>query len=116
MHPDGGRVVGWDEVRGVMEMWARNVAGGHVTPGDQRVHTITEDVVVVTGWERGGGRIGGEPVTVDNRVTLVFRREGGAWKVIHHHVDMSPAVRDAVLRVKAQAEGGTASATASGVR
>jgi ketosteroid isomerase-like protein len=103
MHPDGGRVEGWDQVRGTIEMWAHNVSDAKITPRELHIHPIGNDVAIATGWEEGGGRLGGERFAVSIRATVVFRREGTAWKVIHHHVDMSPEVRSLVQRLPAGA-------------
>ena len=29
----------------------------------------------------------GEPLSTDIRSTTIFRREGGSWRVVHHHTD-----------------------------
>ncbi len=104
MHPDGARFIGWDEVRTVMENWARSVTNGQITPAELRFHVVG-DVAVVTGWERAQGTIAAEVIPIDGRVTLVLRREADGWKIIHHHVDMVAALRAAVQRVMAQAGG-----------
>jgi hypothetical protein len=31
--------------------------------------------------------LGGQPVTGDIRVTNIYRRESGAWEIVHHHTD-----------------------------
>lgn len=110
-HPGGGRQLGWDEVRGAWEAWARNVARGSITPEDVVVRLITPDVAVVTGAERGEGTIGPETVQVDSRVTLVLRREGREWKAVHHHLDVNPRIQALV-----QAAAGAATVDVSGAR
>lgn len=95
-HPAGGRHLGWDEVRGALEAWARNVRDGRIAGEDIVVRLVSPDVAVVTGAERGQGTIGPETVQVDARVTLVLRREGREWKAVHHHVDTDPQIRAVV--------------------
>ena len=49
---------------------------------------VGEDLAYVLWFERFDGSIGGrarEPVTV--RVTHVYRREDGDWKIVHRHAD-----------------------------
>jgi hypothetical protein len=29
-------------------------------------------------------------------VTNIYRREGGGWKMVHHHTDVSPAMVEAL--------------------
>jgi ketosteroid isomerase-like protein len=48
------------------------------------------------GTERGQAKIGDELVHVDWRVTNIYRREGGGWKMVHHHTDVSPAMVEAL--------------------
>ena len=49
------------------------------------------DLAVTHNYERGANRqIGGESRTVSIRATNLFRKEGGAWKMIGHHVDKLP--------------------------
>ena len=98
MHPGGGRQLGWDEVRGAWEAWAGSVTDGGIQPGELAVRLLTPDIAIVSGRETGSGTLGGERCEVDARMTLVMRREGGAWRPVHHHADVVPAVRDAAQR------------------
>jgi ketosteroid isomerase-like protein len=41
--------------------------------------------------------LGGQSLTLEHRVTNVYRQEAGEWKIVHHHADPSPAMID-VLR------------------
>jgi ketosteroid isomerase-like protein len=47
-------------------------------------------------------KVGGEPVRIDWRATNIYRREGGGWKIVHHHADVSPAFVEALDRLAAQ--------------
>jgi ketosteroid isomerase-like protein len=40
-----------------------------------------------TGFQHASGRIADKDVRMKLRVTEVFRREGGAWKLVHRHAD-----------------------------
>jgi ketosteroid isomerase-like protein len=55
---------------------------------------VTPELAYVVEVERLQGRFGGnETITpYDLRVTMIFRPEGGVWKVVHRHADqMTPA-------------------------
>jgi ketosteroid isomerase-like protein len=53
------------------------------------------------GIERGHGKVAGEQIELEHRVTNVYRREGGQWKMVHHHTDISPAMVDILRRMQA---------------
>jgi ketosteroid isomerase-like protein len=89
MHPLGDRQVGWDAVRAAWQGVAQ--IGQQVDIDLQDVATSTVgDVGIVTGTERGNLDLWGRHLDYSARVTNVFRREGGRWLLIVHHVDASP--------------------------
>jgi ketosteroid isomerase-like protein len=98
MHPIGRREVGWDAVRGSFEQVARLAADGKIELTDQRIEVIG-DVAYEVGVEQGRFKLAGQPVTLAQRVTNVYRREEGSWKMIHHHTDISPAMLDVLSRL-----------------
>ena len=100
MHPIGGREVGWDQVRGSWEQVAQLTTQGQVTLSDQFIQ-VAGDVAYELGVEHGQFRLAGQPVTGDCRVTNIYRRESGAWKIVHHHADASPAMMDLVKSLQA---------------
>jgi ketosteroid isomerase-like protein len=100
MHPIGGRQAGWDEVRGSFEQVAQLATGGHVDLRDRSIQ-VTGDLAYEVGVEQGQARIAGEQVTIEQRVTNVYRREGEEWKIVHHHTDVSPAMVDLLRRLQA---------------
>src|ERR1700694_1965392 len=89
MHPIGGREVGWDQVRGSWEQVAKLSSGGQVKLVDQIIQ-VSGDMAYERGGERGKATMAGQEVTLDHRVTNVYRREGGTWKLVHHHTDLAP--------------------------
>ncbi|MCB1489392.1 MAG: nuclear transport factor 2 family protein [Bauldia sp.] len=97
MHPIGDRQVGWDLIRASFERVARSSAGGHVDITDQlfRVHG---DTAYEIGVEHAQFTVAGTPLTVNSRVTNIYYREPGGWKVIHHHGDRSPGIAEALDR------------------
>jgi ketosteroid isomerase-like protein len=55
---------------------------------DVEVVDVSGDMAYTLGFERFNGSIAGrpvEPVTV--RVTHIYRREDGEWKIVHRHGD-----------------------------
>jgi ketosteroid isomerase-like protein len=100
MHPMGDREVGWDAVRGPWQQVASMASGGQVAIKDPKI-TVVGELAYETGREEGTATVAGQPVSLDHRVTNIYRREGGVWKVVHHHTDKSPAIEEIVSRLQA---------------
>jgi ketosteroid isomerase-like protein len=100
MHPIGGRQTGWDEVRGSFEQVAGLASGGHAELRDQSIQ-VAGDVAYEVGVERGQAKLAGEQITIEQRVTNIYRREDGVWKIVHHHTDTSPAMLELLSRMQA---------------
>lgn len=98
MHPIGGREVGWDAVRASFEHVARLAADGKIELKDELIE-VAGDVAYEVGIEHGRFRLGGQPITIEQRVTNIYRREAGSWKIIHHHTDISPGMLDVLSRL-----------------
>jgi ketosteroid isomerase-like protein len=98
MHPIGGREIGWDQVRNSFEQVARLAQGGQVVLDDQLVQ-VAGDIAYELGVERGHATLAGQHVTIDGRVTNIYRREAGGWKIVHHHTDVAQAMLDVVSRL-----------------
>ena len=99
MHPIGGRQVGWQQVKASFDEVARSSNGGHVELTEQLVR-IADVTAYELGVEIAKFAIAGEPLQVDSRVTNIYRRESGAWKIVHHHGDKSPGISEALERAK----------------
>jgi ketosteroid isomerase-like protein len=95
MHPVGGREVGWDAVRASFEQVAQLASEGKVELRDQIIRVVG-DVAYEAGVEYGQLKLAGHPVTIEHRVTNIYQREAGAWKIIHHHTDTSPRMMDVI--------------------
>ena len=91
MHPLGGRQVGWAEVRKTWEQIAQRSSEGKVELKDQLIRLAGEFAYEV-GIEHVEAKLGGQKFAATIRVTNIYQREAGAWKITHHHTDMSPAV------------------------
>jgi ketosteroid isomerase-like protein len=99
MHPIGGREVGWDKVKNSWEQVAQLSTGGQVKLSDQFIQ-VAGDAAYELGVEHVKFTLAGQPVTGDCRVTNIYRRESGAWKIVHHHTDTAQSMIDAVSRSK----------------
>jgi ketosteroid isomerase-like protein len=99
MHPIGDREVGWDHVEGPWQQVASMSSSGQVAI-DDRLIVVSGDLAYETGRETGHATLAGEPVSFGHRVTNVYRRDGGTWKVVHHHADKSAAMEDILSRLQ----------------
>jgi ketosteroid isomerase-like protein len=99
MHPIGSRQVGWEQVRKSFEQVAQIASNGQVELRDQIVH-VAGDVAYELGVEHGQVEIAGQQVTIEHRVTNIYRREAAGWKLVHHHTDISPAMLDVLNRLQ----------------
>lgn len=99
MHPIGGRQVGWDAIRGSFEQFAQLASDGKVELKNQLIH-VAGDMACEVGVENGQMKLAGQQVTIEHRVTNIYQRQAEAWKMIHHHTDISPAVLDVLSRLR----------------
>ena len=100
MHPIGGREVGWDAVRGSFEQVAKLSADGKVGLKDQLVH-VADDMAYEVGVEQGQVKLAGHLASIEHRVTNIYQRVAGAWRIVHHHTDISPTMLDVLGRLQA---------------
>jgi uncharacterized protein (TIGR02246 family) len=98
MHPIGGREVGWDAVRASFEQVAQVASDGKVEIRDQLVH-VAGDLAYEMGVEQGHLKLGGHHAAIEHRVTNIYQRQDGAWKMVHHHTDTSPAMLEILGRL-----------------
>jgi ketosteroid isomerase-like protein len=101
MHPIGGREVGWGKVKESFQQVAQVARDGRIRLDDQIIR-VTGDLAYELGVERGALDLAGQGVAVDGRVTNIYRREGGDWKLVHHHADTSPAMVAVINRLLAK--------------
>lgn len=100
MHPIGGRQVGWNDVQSTWKQVAQLVSDGQVDLKDQRIH-VAGDAAYETGVEQGQFKLVGQRVAVEHRVTNIYRREAGEWKIVHHHTDTSPEMQHVLSQSQA---------------
>ena len=91
LQPIGGRTTGWEDIREAYQDVAQIAENGHVKLDDQIIQIIG-DLAYEVGVERGQATFAGNQVTLDYRVTNIYRNEAGGWKIVHHHTDISPAM------------------------
>ena len=104
MHPIGGREIGWAPVKASWENVAKIASDGKVELADQVVRVVG-NLAYETGTEQGHFKLGDHEVSgFQSRVTNIYERVGGAWKIVHHHVDVSPAMLDVLRQMPPPAE------------
>lgn len=101
MHQVGRRENGWNQVRDSFHQFSLIASDAKIRLDDQKIQVVG-DLAYEVGFERGSLRLGGTPVEVDVRVTNIYRREPGGWKMVHHHSDTSPAMQEAVEKLMAK--------------
>ena len=95
MNPYGGREVGWEQLKPVFERIAQLCQGSQATLWLQdRLTRVGGDLAYETGIESGDGIIMGKHTTISHRVTNIYRREAGEWKMVHRHADLNPAEQE----------------------
>jgi ketosteroid isomerase-like protein len=89
MPPTGGPTRhGPDSSPSSIEALEEFFAGGGDADLELEQSHASGDLVVLVGVERQHGRVGGLPdQDWSLRVTLVFRREGSDWRLVHRHAD-----------------------------
>ena len=98
MHPIGERGEGWEQVRSAFDQVGSLASAGEVRLRDQLIRVGT-DLAYEVGIEEGELTLAGERVPIKHRVSNIYRREGGEWKMVHHHTDTSPAMNDLLSRL-----------------
>jgi len=95
MNPYGGREVGWEQLRAVFERVAQMCVGSQARVWlKDRLIRVGGDLAYEIGIESGEGIIMGKPTTISHRVTNIYRREAGGWKMVHRHTDLNPTEQD----------------------
>ena len=88
-NPQGSAARGWEQVAEAMERAASTRRDGKFVGFETLAKGVTAELAYVVELERLEAKVhGGEegsPYTL--RVTMIFRPEDGAWKVLHRHAD-----------------------------
>lgn len=93
MGPGGSIKIGWRKVWKDWEAQAACKLGGNVRAED--VHFVVNgDLAAMYAREVGENtNIGGKREKVDIRVTNIFRKEDGKWRMIGHHTDLLAGIK-----------------------
>jgi ketosteroid isomerase-like protein len=88
-NPLGPPAHGWDQVSATIEHAASHFREGRLVSIEIIEKHATHDFAYALWLEQAEGKVGGRGYTVHStlRVTMNFRPEGGAWKVVHRHAD-----------------------------
>jgi len=90
MGPEGEYLVGWKAVEKNWEAVAALKLGGEIGTTDMQI-TVGKEIAFTHNYEKGVNQgPDGDPISVSIRVTNIFRRENGTWKMIGHHTDLLP--------------------------
>jgi ketosteroid isomerase-like protein len=88
-NPLGLTARGWSEVEKTMEYAASRYRDGEPIRFERISEYATADLAYMVELERSRTKVGGadEMAQVSLRVTTIFRREDGTWKIVHRHAD-----------------------------
>jgi ketosteroid isomerase-like protein len=85
---------GWDELSRIFRWVASSFSDVSDFSYDIEIADVSGDLGYTVGYERFKGSINGRPVKqIEVRVTHVYRREDGEWKIVHRHGDSPTSVQ-----------------------
>jgi ketosteroid isomerase-like protein len=86
---------GWAEVAPAFDWLASEVRDCKSFEYEVVAAGVSGDLAYIVGVEHTTAAWGGKPAAAyELRVTTIFRREGGEWKVVHRHADHLPSKDD----------------------
>lgn len=88
-NPLGPPASGWEQVAATIEHAASNIRDGEDLHYETLAKYVTPELAYTVWIERVKAKFGGREDTAQSalRVTMIFRPEDGAWKVVHRHAD-----------------------------
>ncbi|MER8476077.1 nuclear transport factor 2 family protein [Mesorhizobium sp. M1163] len=94
-NPFGPAAKGWEKVAATMDRAATNYQDGEATGFERISEYATADLGYIIEVERFRSKVGGgdKLVPIALRVTTIFRREEGAWKIVLRHADPITSAR-----------------------
>ena len=100
-NPFGPPAKGWEKAAETMDRAATNFRDGEASGFERVTEYATADLGYILEIERFRSKIGGgdKLVPIALRVTTIFRREEGAWRIILRHADPITSARPAAAIV-----------------
>ncbi len=88
-NPFGPPVRGWQQAAATMERAASNYRDGEIVSFENVAKHVNPELAYIVEVERYKAKVGGgeELAPIALRVTSIFRREDGDWKIVHRHAD-----------------------------
>ena len=88
-NPFGPARRGREAVMGALDYASSRMTDGQVVGFDEVARYTSDELATILEIEHWRARIGGRDSVeaFDLRVTTTFRRENGAWKIVHRHAD-----------------------------
>ena len=88
-NPFGPPVRGWEQAAATIERAASNYKDGEIVGFENVANYVTPELAYIVEVERYKAKVGGgeEFAPISLRVTSIFRREDGVWKIVHRHAD-----------------------------
>lgn len=96
-NPFGPAIRGWNQAAETMARAASLYRDGQVVGFENVTKCVTTELAYMVEVERFTAKVAGrdEVAAVVLRVTSIFRREDGTWKVVHRHADPITTVQQA---------------------
>ena len=101
MHPIGGREIGWKEVEKSFNQVAKLASEGKIELKDQLIQVLG-DVAYEVGIEKAQFKLGGQMVKDEIRVTNIYQKENGSWKMVHHHTDIAQPMVEVLQKLQSK--------------
>ena len=88
-NPLGPPARGWEQVAQALERAVAQIREGEALGSERIAEVATADLAYIVEIERARLKVGGadEFASVSLRVTTIFRREDGEWRLVHRHAD-----------------------------
>ena len=88
-NPLGPPARGWEQIEQALERAVAQIREGEVLNSERIAEVATADLAYIVEIERARLKVGGadEFASVSLRVTTIFRREDGEWRLVHRHAD-----------------------------
>ena len=88
-NPLGPPVRGWEQVAATLEHAASQVQDGEIVGFENVAKYVTPELAYIVEVERYKAKVGGgeKLAPISLRVTSIYRREDGVWKIVHRHAD-----------------------------